>query len=52
MLTLREELATQEALRERDKECKSKKQKQRIKENLQKSHANNDQLKEEREKLL
>ena len=52
--TLREELAAQEALWERERAQKqtSEEEKRRLEENLRKSHANNNRLKEEREKLL
>ena len=54
MSTLKEELATQEALRGREREQKkaTEEGKRRIEEALHKSLANNDQLKEEREKLM
>ena len=51
--TVREELAAQEALREKEREQRklAKEERRRIEESLLKSHANNDRLKEEREKL-
>ena len=51
---LREELAAQETLREKEWEHKklAEEEQWRVEENLRKSHANNDRLKEEREKLL
>ena len=51
--TLREELAAQEALREKEKEQRrlAEDDRRRIEEGLRKSHANNDRLKEERDKL-
>ena len=52
--TLREELAAQEALREKEREQRklAEDERRRMEEGLRKSHANNDRLKEEREKLL
>ena len=52
--TLMEELAAHEALRERERAQKqtTEEEKQRLEENLRKSHAHNDRLKEERENLL
>ena len=50
---LREELAAQKALREKEREQRmfAEEERWRIEESLRKSHANNDRLKEEREKL-
>ena len=54
MLTLREELVAQEALKEGEREQKKtvEEERRRMEENLWKSQANNDRLKEEHEKLL
>ena len=51
--TLGEELAAQEALREQEREQRKlvEDERRRIEEGLRKSHANNDRLKEERDKL-
>ena len=51
--TLREELAVQEALREKEKEQRRlvEDERRRIEEGLRRSQANNDRLKEERDKL-
>ena len=51
--TLREELAAQEALREKEREQQklAEDERRRMEEVLRKSHANNDRLKEERDKL-
>ena len=51
--TLREELAAQEALREKEREQRRlvEDERRRMEEGLRKSHANNDRLKEERDKL-
>ena len=50
---LREELAFQKALREKEREQMklAEEEQRRIKEMLRKSHANNDRLKEEKDKL-
>ena len=54
ILTLKDELAAEDALREKEREQKKtvKEERRRIEENLRKSHAKNDRLKEERKKLL
>ena len=51
--TLREELAAQDALREKEREQRklAENERRRMEEGLRKSHANNDRLKEERDKL-
>ena len=53
LVALRGELAAQEVLRRNEREQKKTVEEQRrMEENLRKSQANNDRLKEEREKLL
>ena len=51
--TLREELAAQEALREKEREQRklTEDERRRMEEVLQKIHANNDRLKEEKHQL-
>ena len=54
IVALKDELAAQEAIRKKEREQKkiAEEDCRRVEKNLQKSQANNDRLKEEREKLM